>query len=98
MMLTIQLRKMLIDQIKNKLLESKVNYSENGSDLRNYRVTFDKVKNNLGFIPQFTIKDGHEDARPAIEIVHDIRNSEPIGLKGDNHQFANKELSNHPFK
>lgn len=41
---------------------------------------------------------GLEDARQAIEIVHNIRNSEPIGLKGDYHPFANKELSNHPFK
>ena len=41
---------------------------------------------------------GLEDTRQAIEIVHDIRNSEPIGLKGDYHPFAKKELSNHPFK
>ncbi|MFK8060263.1 MAG: Gfo/Idh/MocA family protein [Polaribacter sp.] len=40
---------------------------------------------------------GLEDARQAIEIVHKIRNSEPIGLKGDYHPFAKKELSNHPF-
>ncbi len=38
-----------------------------------------------------------EDARPAIEIVHDIRNAEPIGLKGDYHPFAKKSLSPHPF-
>ena len=41
---------------------------------------------------------GLEDARQAIEIVHDIRNSKPIGLKGDYHPFAKKELSPHPFK
>jgi len=41
---------------------------------------------------------GLEDARPAIEIVHEIRNSEPIGLKGDYHPLARKELSKHPFK
>ena len=40
---------------------------------------------------------GLEDARQAIEIVHDIRNAEPIGLKGDYHPFARKQLGNHPF-
>jgi UDP-N-acetyl-2-amino-2-deoxyglucuronate dehydrogenase len=41
---------------------------------------------------------GIEDARQAIEIVHDIRNSEPIGLKGEYHPFAKKAISEHPFK
>lgn len=40
---------------------------------------------------------GLEDARQAIDIVHTIRNSEPIGLKGDYHPFAKKALSIHPF-
>ncbi len=41
---------------------------------------------------------GLEDARQAIEIVHDIRNAEPIGLKGEYHPFAKIPLSKHPFK
>jgi UDP-N-acetyl-2-amino-2-deoxyglucuronate dehydrogenase len=40
---------------------------------------------------------GLEDARQAIKIVHDIRNSKPIGLKGDYHPFAKKIQNNHPF-
>ena len=40
---------------------------------------------------------GLEDARNAINIVHDIRNAKPIGLKGDYHPFAAYELSKHPF-
>ena len=40
---------------------------------------------------------GLEDARQAIEIVHDIRNSKAVGFKGDYHPFAKKELSSHPF-
>lgn len=42
--------------------------------------------------------NGLEDARQAIEIVHNIRNAEPIGLKGEYHPFAKKELNNHPFE
>jgi UDP-N-acetyl-2-amino-2-deoxyglucuronate dehydrogenase len=40
---------------------------------------------------------GIEAARQAVEIVYEIRNSEPIGLKGDYHPLAKKELSAHPF-
>ena len=40
---------------------------------------------------------GLEDARTAIEIVHNIRNAEPIGLKGDYHPFSKKTQSLHPF-
>ena len=41
---------------------------------------------------------GLEDARQAIEIVHNIRNTEPIGLKGEYHPYAGKSLVKHPFK
>ena len=40
---------------------------------------------------------GLEDARQAIEIVHDIRNAQPVGLTGDYHPLAAKRLSKHPF-
>ncbi len=41
---------------------------------------------------------GLEDARQAIEIVHNIRHAEPIGLKGEYHPFAKKPLVKHPFQ
>ena len=41
---------------------------------------------------------GLADARQAIEIVHSIRNSKPIGLIGEYHPLAKKELTKHPFK
>lgn len=40
---------------------------------------------------------GLEDARQAIEIVHNIRHAEPKGLVGEYHPFAKKSLSKHPF-
>lgn len=36
-------------------------------------------------------------ARPAIEVVHDIRHQEPVGLKGDYHPLAGLPLAKHPF-
>ena len=41
---------------------------------------------------------GMEDTRQAIEIVHEIRNAAPIGLKGEYHPFAKIQLAKHPFK
>lgn len=40
---------------------------------------------------------GLEEARNSIEIVHDIRHKEPVGLKGDFHPLAKRVLSKHPF-
>ena len=40
---------------------------------------------------------GLEDSRQAIEIVHEIRNSNPIGLKGEYHPLASKKIVKHPF-
>lgn len=38
------------------------------------------------------------DAKKAIELVHDIRHKESIGLKGNYHPLAKLELVEHPFK
>ncbi len=52
--------------------------------------SYSKILNGEGF---------HlEEARSSIEIVHQIRNSKPIGMKGDYHPFANLPLTKHPFK
>ncbi len=40
---------------------------------------------------------GLDDARKSIEIVHTIRNTKAVGLKGDYHPFANKKVEFHPF-
>jgi len=40
---------------------------------------------------------GVEDAKPAIQIVHDIRHAVPVGLRGEYHPMAKVPLSKHPF-
>ena len=40
---------------------------------------------------------GISETEAAIKIVHQIRNSKPIGLKGEYHPFAKHKLSKHPF-
>ena len=36
-------------------------------------------------------------AKPCIQVVHDIRHANPIGLTGDYHPLAKLPLSEHPF-
>ena len=38
------------------------------------------------------------EAKNAIEIVHEIRTTEPIGIKGDYHPLVKAPLTEHPFK
>ncbi len=40
---------------------------------------------------------GIEEARRSVEIVFDIRNTKPIGLRGDYHPMAKLPLCGHPF-
>lgn len=40
---------------------------------------------------------GIEEAAPSIHLVHQIRTSKPIGLKGDYHPMAKLKLESHPF-
>ena len=41
---------------------------------------------------------GITDARPAIDIVYQIRHQQPLGLKGDYHPLAALRQTKHPFK
>jgi UDP-N-acetyl-2-amino-2-deoxyglucuronate dehydrogenase len=40
---------------------------------------------------------GLDDAMPAIQLAHDIREQTPIGLMGNYHPLARLPLARHPF-
>lgn len=61
-------KKMIVDAIKEYLPEANIKYGENGSDPRNYKVSFKKAKEILGFEPKFTVKDGIEELIKAFEL------------------------------
>ncbi|MCT4648081.1 MAG: Gfo/Idh/MocA family oxidoreductase [Carboxylicivirga sp.] len=77
--------------------------------MRTYRsITMDgeEIEFSGGFTDLHTVSYQHildgsgyriGDTRQAIEIVHDIRNKEAIGLLGDYHPLAKGELAKHPF-
>lgn len=48
----------VVDTILTLIPQAKVKYQEHGTDPRNYRVSFAKVRDKLGFEPQFTVRDG----------------------------------------
>ena len=51
-------KQMILDSIVEKIPDAMIEYNDHGSDPRNYRVCFDKVKDTLGFVPQFSVADG----------------------------------------
>ena len=48
----------VLDIILSKLPDARVRYQDHGSDPRNYRVNFAKVRNILGFEPEYTVDYG----------------------------------------
>ncbi|MGA2531560.1 MAG: Gfo/Idh/MocA family oxidoreductase [Candidatus Aminicenantales bacterium] len=56
-------------------------FSDGFADL--HTATYKKILGGKGF--------GLDEARPSVEIVSDIRNARPIGLKGDYHPLARKK-------
>lgn len=61
-------KKMIVDTILEYLPDARVRYTDNGSDPRNYKVSFDKVKTGLGFEPLYTVRMGVEELIEALEI------------------------------
>jgi nucleoside-diphosphate-sugar epimerase len=49
---------MIVDEVRKLLPEGRVTFQEHGSDPRNYRVSFAKVRERLGFEPSVSIADG----------------------------------------
>jgi UDP-N-acetyl-2-amino-2-deoxyglucuronate dehydrogenase len=58
-----------------------IEFSEGFTDL--HTTTYREILANGGF--------GLEEAKPCIYLTHDIRNSTPVGLKGDYHPFLKKK-------
>jgi UDP-N-acetyl-2-amino-2-deoxyglucuronate dehydrogenase len=64
-----------------------IEFSAGFTDL--HTLSYDDILSGGGF--------GLSDARDSIQVAHDIRNMEPVGLKGEYHPFARKQLARHPF-
>lgn len=61
-------KKMIVDAIVKHLPDAKIKFGQNGSDPRNYRVSFNKVKSILQFEPQWNVEDGIKELIDAFNI------------------------------
>lgn len=61
-------KRMLVELILNYVPDGKVKFKEHGTDPRNYRVDFQKVRSRLHFSPSYSIDDGVR------EVVNAVRN------------------------
>ena len=71
-----------------KIEGEELEFSEGFTDL--HTVSYNEIIKGKGY--------GLDAPRQAIEIVHDVRHSNPLGVKGDYHPFVKKPLAKHPFK
>jgi len=69
-------KKMLVDELLKLVPEGKVKYVEKNEDPRDYRVKFDKIKNELGFQISKTVPEGMNDILRSIRlgIINDSEN------------------------
>jgi nucleoside-diphosphate-sugar epimerase len=70
-------KKMIVDMIISEIPYGKVKYQDHGSDPRNYRVNFDKVRSTLDFEAKKTIKDGINELLEKINqhVFHNINDN-----------------------
>lgn len=61
-------KKMIVDKILENIPKGKISYGKQGSDPRNYKVDFSKVKNVLNFEPQFSVEYGVKELIDAFKI------------------------------
>jgi nucleoside-diphosphate-sugar epimerase len=60
-------KQMIVDQLKLRLPDAPVLFQEHGSDPRNYRVSFAKVRERLLFESEMTVPDGIDELLTALE-------------------------------
>lgn len=82
-------KRKLVNKIVEFIPNSKIIYQEKGSDPRNYRVNFSKVKNILGFEPSWSIEDGIK------EILNFTNSNLWIDFETHNDKYGNYILSQH---
>jgi nucleoside-diphosphate-sugar epimerase len=61
-------KKMIVEAILEQIPSAKIKYGTNGSDPRNYKVSFDKVKYILDFEPNYTIEYGISELINALKL------------------------------
>lgn len=74
-------KQMIVDEIKKQLPDSKIKYVKRDEDPRDYRVAFEKIKNELGFNITKKVPDGISQV---IQIINDGFINDPDDSKYKN--------------
>ena len=61
-------KKMIVEAIVKQLPYANIKYGENGTDPRNYKVSFKKVRETLNFEPRYGVAEGIKELTEALEI------------------------------
>lgn len=75
----------IVDSILEFLPDSKIKYQEKGPDPRNYRVDFTKVRDQLGFSAEYTIRDGIREVVEGVQSGLFLNSVDPQNLYGNYH-------------
>lgn len=79
-------KRSIVEAILEQLPEARVRYQEHGSDPRNYRVDFTRVRERLNFEPEFTLEDGIRELIAAMRQSLFLDIDQPRGFYG-NHEI-----------
>ena len=60
-------KKMIVDEVRKVLPDSKITYVSKTEDPRDYKVSFDKIRNKLGFKLKFTVPDGVRQIKKVLD-------------------------------
>jgi nucleoside-diphosphate-sugar epimerase len=60
-------KQMIVDDLKLRLPDAPVRFQEHGSDPRNYRVSFARVRDRLAFEPEITVPNGIDELLDTLE-------------------------------
>ena len=60
-------KRMIIEAIQSHMPDAPVAYQAHGSDPRNYRVDFKKIRERLNFTPRFSVEDGIQELIRALD-------------------------------
>jgi len=82
-------KQMIVDAVLAQVPGATVRYQDHGSDPRNYRVNFDKVRNRLLFQPSKTVHDGIAELVAALRAGLFQRIDQPPSF------FGNYQLEHH---
>jgi len=82
----------VVNLITKYLPDSKINYKDHGSDPRNYRVNFNKVKSTLYFEPSYTVEDGVK------ELINALNHHLFDQVEENRNIFGNYEINYPPNK